>query len=95
MPASKVKRGILVGLLATMFVAGFLCGSLNQRQANAQLDELKDLAGKAALQQAGAMGGAVGSLVELGTAIVDMQKHVDGLQNNIDTLKKVKSALGG
>jgi hypothetical protein len=30
-----------------------------------------------------------------GTAIVEMQQHVDGLQKNIDVLKKVKSSLGG
>jgi len=32
---------------------------------------------------------------QLGEAIVDMQKHVDGLQKNIDVLKKVKTSLGG
>jgi hypothetical protein len=31
----------------------------------------------------------------LGTSIVEMQDHVNGLQKNIDTLKKVQSALGG
>lgn len=39
--------------------------------------------------------GALGSVGQLGTAILDMQQHVDGLQKNLDTLKKVKSAIGG
>jgi hypothetical protein len=47
------------------------------------------------LQKAGESSGALGSAVQLGTAIVDMQQHVDGLQKNIEVLKKVKSALGG
>ena len=44
--------------------------------------------------KAAGSGGAVGSVVELGSAIIDMQQHVDGLQKNLDTLKKIKSALG-
>ena len=32
---------------------------------------------------------------ELGTSIVEMQEHVSGLQKNLDTLKKIQSALGG
>jgi hypothetical protein len=31
----------------------------------------------------------------LGTAITEMQHHVDGLQKNINTLKGVQSAIGG
>jgi hypothetical protein len=37
----------------------------------------------------------IGSVAQLGTAITDMEKHVSGLQQNIDTLKKMKAALGG
>ena len=47
------------------------------------------------MEKAGESGGAMGSVVELGSAIVEMQQHVDGLQKNIDVLKKVKSSLGG
>ena len=39
--------------------------------------------------------GALGSVGELGTAILDMQKHGNGVQKNLDTLKKVKAAFGG
>jgi hypothetical protein len=84
-------RVIRVGLVGTIFAAGFLCGSVSQHQADAQLGEL----GKEAMEKAGGSGGALGSVVKLGEAIVDMQKHVDGLQKNIDVLKKVKASLGG
>ena len=46
------------------------------------------------MKQAGESG-KLGSVGDLGSAIVDMEKHVDGLQKNLDTFKKVKSALGG
>ena len=39
--------------------------------------------------------GALGSAKELGSSIVEMQQHVDGLQKNLATLKKVEAALGG
>jgi hypothetical protein len=80
-----------VGLVGTIFAVGFLCGSITQRPANAQLGEL----GNEAMEKAGGSGGPLGSAVQLGKAIVEMQQHVDGLQKNLDTLKKVKSSLGG
>jgi hypothetical protein len=51
--------------------------------------------GRQALEAAGASSGTVSSVMELGTAIVEMEEHVDGLQKNIDVLKKVKDSLGG
>lgn len=86
-----VGRSLRVGALAVVFSAGFLCGSVTHRNADAQLKELGD----AAMKQAGGSGGAVGSAVQLGGAIVDMQQHLDALQKNMDVLKKVKAALGG
>jgi hypothetical protein len=91
MAASSIRRGVQVGLFAGLFAAGFLCGSVTQRRADAQLGEL----GKEAMEKAGQPGGALGSAVQLGTAIVEMQQHVDGLQKNIDVVKKVKASLGG
>ena len=88
---SRIGRGVQVGLLAAVFAAGFLCGSVSRHRADAQLGEL----GKAAMEKAGESGGVLGSAVQLGSAIVEMQQHVDGLQKNIDVLKKVKSSLGG
>ena len=84
-------RVVRVGLIGTVFAAGFLCGSLSEHRADAQLGEL----GKAAMEKAGDTGGPLGSAMKLGEAIVDMQQNVDGLQKNIDVLKKVKSSLGG
>lgn len=85
-----LSRGLLTGMLVGTFTVGFLCGSLSQQRADAQL---QDLGGAAMKQTLGS--GALGSVGELGTSIVEMQDHVNGLQKNIDTLKKVQSALGG
>jgi hypothetical protein len=65
-----------------MFVLGFVSGSVSQRPAQAQVS-------------VPGVGGALGSVKELGTSIVEMQQHVDGLQKNLATLKKVEAALGG
>ena len=91
MTRQMIGRGVRVGVLAGMFAAGFIFGSVSQRSADAQLGEL----GKDALKQAGGSGGALGSAAQLGSAIVEMQQHVDGLQKNIDILKQVKTGLGG
>ena len=32
---------------------------------------------------------------QLGSSITDMEQHVTGLQKNLDTLKKIQSALTG
>lgn len=82
---------IQVVLLVLVFAAGFVCGTISQKNAEAQLKQL----GQEALQKAAGSGGAVGSVVELGTAISEMQQHVDGLQKNLGTLRKVQNALGG
>jgi hypothetical protein len=87
----RFNRAVRIGLLAALFAAGFLCGSVSRDRADAQLGEL----GKAAVEKAGESGGALGAVTELGSAIVEMQQHVDGLQKNIDVLKKVKASLGG
>jgi hypothetical protein len=73
-----IRRGVFIGLLVGMIVLGFVSGSVSQRPAQAQVPGL---------------GGALGSAQELGSSIVEMQQHVDGLQKNLATLKKVQSAL--
>ena len=60
-----------------------------QRDANAQWKDL----GKAALGEATGSGGLAGSVADLGTAIVGMEDHISGLQKNLETSKKVQSAL--
>ena len=75
-----LRRWVLVSLLGGMFVLGYVSGSMRQRPAEAQLSGIGD---------------TLGSVKELGSSIVEMEKHVDGLQKNLTTLKKVQSALGG
>ena len=91
MARNSMRRVMRVGLLAGVFATGFLVGSVSQRPAQAQLGEL----GGKALEKAGDSGGMLGSVAKLGTSIVDMQKNVDSLQKNLETLKQIKAALGG
>ena len=83
------KRVFGWGMLVGMFVLGFLCGSVSQRNATAQMKEIGSM-----MEKAKGAGGAVGSVAELGSSITEMQGHVTGLQKNLETLKKVQSALG-
>jgi len=76
----SIRRWVFVSLLGGMFVLGFVSGTVSQRPAQAQVP---------------GVGGALGSVQELGSSIVEMQQHVDGLQKNLATLKKVQAALGG
>jgi hypothetical protein len=91
MSPTALFYGVRIAVVAAIFSIGFLCGSLTQHNANAQMGEL----GGQLLKKAGEGGGALGSVAQLGTTITDMEKNVSGLQKNIDTLKKVKAALGG
>ncbi len=91
MARRKVIRGFQIFVVLLVFALGFLCGTLTQQSADAQLKEI----GTGALQKAAPSGGTVGKAVELGTAITEMQQHVDGLQKNISTLKTIQSAIGG
>jgi hypothetical protein len=80
-----------VGSTVAIFAAGWLCGALAERPAQAQLGDL----GKAAMEKAGEQGGAVGAAAKLGTSITDIQKNLDALQKNVDGLKAIQSLLGG
>jgi hypothetical protein len=91
MTHGTIGRGIRVGALVGIFAAGFLCGSLTQRPAEAQLGEL----GGKAMEKAAGSGGMVGSVAKMGTGITEMQQHLEGLQKNLETFKEVKAALGG
>jgi hypothetical protein len=88
---SVVARTLRPLVFLAVFAAGYVCGTLHREPAGAQFKEL----GQGAMKEAAQGGGALGGVMELGTAIVDMQQHVDGLQKNIDVLKKVKAGLGG
>ena len=91
MSRNTILYSARIGIVTAIFSAGFLCGSLTQHSANAQLGEL----GGEMLKKAAGSGGTLGSIAQLGTTITDMEKNVSGLQKNIDMLKKVKTALGG
>lgn len=79
-----------VGMVAGIFAAGYLCGSLTGHSANAQMGDI----GSELMQKAAGSGGILGTAAQLGTTITDMEKNISGLQNNLETLKKVKTALG-
>ena len=87
MTKTNFSRGLMIAVMVAIFGLGYVCGSLTQRQAQAQMGGLLDKAGK--------MGGPVGSVAEFGSSIVEMQDHITGLQKNLDTFKKVQSSLTG
>jgi len=87
MAKGTTSRLLTTGLVIAVFGLGYFCGSLNRHQADAQIGGL--------LEKAGQSGGALGSITQLGSSIVEMQDHVNGLQKNLETLRKVQSALGG
>ena len=80
-------RGVVIPVILAVFGLGYLCGSMTQRQAEAQIGGL--------LEKAGKMGGPIGSIAEFGTSITEMQDHISGLQKNLDTFRKVQSSLTG
>jgi hypothetical protein len=77
-------RAVRPLIIVAVFGLGYVCGTLNQQPAEAQLGGLLDKGG-----------GVFGQAKEFGSAIVEMQDHVSGLQKNLDTFKKVQSALTG
>jgi hypothetical protein len=84
-------RTARIGGVVAIFAAGWLCGAVSQRTAEAQLGDL----GQKAMEKAGDQGGALGAASKLGTSITDIQKNLDALQKNVDTLKGIQSMLGG
>ena len=86
MIAKKLSRGLMTAVFVGVFGLGYICGSMTQRQAEAQIGGLLDKAGK--------VGGPVGSVAQFGSSLVEMQDHISGLQKNLDTFKQVQSALG-
>jgi hypothetical protein len=87
MTKAKLSRAIAIAAVVGVFGLGYICGSMTQRQAEAQIGGLLDKAGKA--------GGPVGSVAQFGTSLVEMQDHISGLQKNLDTFKQVQATLTG
>lgn len=90
MAQATFAHTIRVAVVSAVFATGFLCGTLTQRSADAQMDKLGGV-----MKDAAGAGGALGAGTQLGTSIVEMQQHVSGLQKNLDTLNKIKASLGG
>jgi hypothetical protein len=94
-----MTRIVRIGVLAAIFGAGYLAGTLSQPSAQAQLDNALKSAGKAAAGSAAAdatgSAGALGQAAKLGSTITDMQASVDSLQKNLEVLNTIKAALGG
>ena len=88
MARKMIARAVLTGMILGSFTLGYICGSVGQQRADAQ-----GVGG--VLEQAGKAGGPLAAASQLGSSIVEMEKHVTGLQKNLDTLKKVQSALTG
>jgi hypothetical protein len=86
MTKKKLSRGLMTAVIVAVFGLGYVCGSMTQRQAEAQIGGLLEKAGKA--------GGPVGSVAQFGSSLVEMQDHITGLQKNLDTFKQVQAALG-
>jgi hypothetical protein len=83
MKTSRIlSRVVLTLVIFAAFSLGYVCGTIGQRRADAQ-------------GLGNVLGGSLGSITELGSSIVEMEKHVSGLQKNLDVLKKVQSALTG
>jgi hypothetical protein len=87
MKNKKFSRAVTIAIFVGVFGLGYVCGSMTQRPAEAQVGGL--------LEKAGKMGGPVGSIAEFGSSISEMQDHISGLQKNLDTFKKVQSSLTG
>jgi hypothetical protein len=87
MTKEKLSRAITIAAFVGVFGLGYICGSMTQPQAQAQIGGLLDKAGKA--------GGPVGSVAQFGSSLVEMQDHISGLQKNLDTFKQVQATLTG
>ena len=55
MTKRKFSRGLMIGVIVAAFGLGYVCGSMTQRQAEAQMGDL--------LEKAGKMSGPVGSTI--------------------------------
>ena len=84
---TKISKGLVTAIIVGVFGLGYFCGSMTQRQAEAQIGGL--------MEKAGQMGGPVGSVAQFGSSLTEMGDHIAGLQKNLDTFKKVQSSLTG
>ncbi|MGC2423635.1 MAG: hypothetical protein WA666_04700 [Nitrospirota bacterium] len=76
-----MKKLALVLMFLVVFAAGYVTGSVQTKKAMAI--------------ELGGVGQTVESVKNLGTAVVQMQKNVDELQKNLNSVKKIKEDLSG
>ncbi len=88
MKNKMIARIATTGMLFAIFTLGYVCGSVSQPPASAQLPG-------GLLDKAGKLGDPLAAAGQLGSSITEMEQHVSGLQKNLDTLKKIQSALTG
>jgi hypothetical protein len=74
-----MKKLLMVLVMFAFFAAGYLTGSIREREA-----EALDLGGLTGTT------GTIQSLKSLGKTIIEMQENVDRLQKNINEVKKVR-----
>ena len=83
-----VARTAMIGILFAAFALGYACGSVSTPHASAQLPQLPG-------GLPGQSGSPFAAAEQLASSITEMEQHVSGLQKNLDTLKKIQSALMG
>ncbi len=88
MANKRMARMAMVGVLVAVFALGYVCGTIGVRAAGAQLPSLPGGIG-------GQCGGMLATATQLGSSITEMEQHVNGLQKNLDTLRKIQAVLGG
>ena len=91
MSTSFLRRAAQLATFALVFSGGYVLGTLDAEPAEAQVKDL----GKDLMNKASESGGALGTAAQLGTTISDMQENVNELQQSLETLNKIKAALGG
>jgi hypothetical protein len=91
MSTSFVRGAARVVTFALVFSGGYVVGTLGVEPADAQVKEL----GEELMNKASESGGALGTAAQLGTTISEMQTNVNELQESLETLNKIKAALGG
>jgi hypothetical protein len=84
----RIARIAMTGMLFAAFSLGYVFGSVSQPpHASAQLPS--------GILDKATQGNPLAAAGQLGSSITDMEQHVSGLQKNLDTLKKIQSALTG
>jgi hypothetical protein len=91
MSTSTIRRAVQFATFALVFSGGYLLGTLDAEPAQAQVKDL----GTDLMKKASESGGTLGTAAQLGTTISEMQTNVTELQKSLETLNKIKAALGG